>query len=301
MIVTFGSINVDFVNRVERIPSPGETVLGPDYAVIPGGKGANQALAARRAGAEVALVGAVGQDPFAAIALSLLRRDGVDLSRAAAVDAPTGAAYIAVSAAGENAIVVAAGANARVVASQMDGLALGAGDTLLLQREVPEAEVVKAARAAKRAGARVILNAAPAGEVSRELLGALDVLVVNEHEVAIVAAGLGLAGGPDDLARQIDADHGVATIVTLGGEGAVGWTGGVRRSAPALPVEVVDTTAAGDTFCGAFAAAMDQGLGFTTALARAAAAGSLACATAGAQPSIPMKAAIDAVAADFLA
>ncbi|WP_460448162.1 ribokinase [Alsobacter sp. SYSU BS001988] len=301
MIVTFGSVNVDFVTRVERIPSPGETVMGPDYAVIPGGKGANQALAARRAGAEVALVGAVGQDPFAAIALSLLRRDGVDLSRAAAVDAPTGAAFIAVSAAGENAIVVAAGANARVVASQMDGLPLGAGDTLLLQREVPEEEVLKAARAAKRAGARVILNAAPAGEVSRELLDALDILVVNEHEVAIVAAGLGLAGGPDDLARQIDADHGVATIVTLGGEGAVGWTGGVRRSAPALPVEVVDTTAAGDTFCGAFAAAMDQGLGFTTALARAAAAGSLACATAGAQPSIPVKAAIDAVAADFLA
>ena len=136
----FGSINVDFVTRVERIPRPGETVLGPDYAVIPGGKGANQALAARRAGAEVALVGAVGQDPFAAIALSLLRRDGVDLSRAAAVDAPTGRRLHRRDGGRRERHRgrVRRQRQGRSPAS-CDGLALGAGDTLLLQREVPEA------------------------------------------------------------------------------------------------------------------------------------------------------------------
>jgi ribokinase len=301
MIVVFGSVNVDFVTRVARIPRPGETVLGPGYAVIPGGKGANQALAARRAGSDVQLVGAVGRDPFADIGLSLLISDGVDCAGVARVDAPTGAAFISVSDDAENAIVVAAGANAAVTASQLDGVRISAGDTLLLQREVPEAEAIEAARRAKAAGARVILNAAPAGALPGALMPLLDILIVNEHEVAVVAGALGHAGEPDALARAIDAEHGIATIVTLGSQGAVGWTGGIRRRAPALEVEPVDTTAAGDSFCGAFAAALDQGLGFTTALARGAAAGSLACTVAGAQPSIPHRSAIDAAVADFQA
>ncbi|MCP8938131.1 ribokinase [Alsobacter sp. SYSU M60028] len=301
MIVVFGSVNVDFVTRVARIPRPGETVLGPGYEVIPGGKGANQALAARRAGAEVALVGAVGRDPFADIALSLLAEDGVDLSRVARAAAPTGAAFISVDDAGENAIVVASGANAAVSAAQLDGLRLGARDTLLLQREVPEGEAAEAARRMREAGGRVILNAAPAGAIAPELLAALDILVVNEHEAAIVGAALGISGEPDAIAREIDARRGVATIVTLGAEGAIGWTGGVRRAAPSLPVTPVDTTAAGDTFCGAFAAGLDAGFGFTTALARAAAAGSLACTKAGAQPSIPRREAIDDAVAGFMA
>ncbi|GGH08420.1 ribokinase [Alsobacter metallidurans] len=301
MIVVFGSVNVDFVTRVERIPGPGETILGPGYAVIPGGKGANQALAARRAGAAVALVGAVGRDPFGPLALSLLERDGVDLSRVATVDAPTGAAFISVSDGGENAIVVAAGANAHVSAEQLHDAPLGDGDTLLLQREVPDAEALAAARIANKAGARVILNAAPAGRLDPALLACLDLLIVNEHEAVIVGAGLDIAGEPDAIARDIDARHGVSTIVTLGADGAVGWTGGLRRAAPALPVTPLDTTAAGDTFCGALAAAMDGGLGFTTALARAAAAGSLACAAEGAQTSIPTREAIDAAVAGFQA
>ena len=172
MIVVFGSVNVDFVTRVSRIPRPGETTLGPDYAVIPGGKGANQALAARRAGAEVTLVAAVGQDPFADIALSLLRSDGVDCSRIAQVGSPTGAAFIAVEETGENAIVVASGANRLVLASQLDGMALSGSDTLLLQREVPEEEAILAAKRAREAGARVVLNAAPAGAIPASALGA---------------------------------------------------------------------------------------------------------------------------------
>ncbi len=301
MIVVFGSVNVDFVTRVPRIPRPGETVLGPGYAVIPGGKGANQALAARRAGAAVVMAGAVGRDPFADIGLSMLVRDGVDCARVARVEAPTGAAFISVDEAGENAIVVASGANAAASAGTLDDLALSARDTLLLQREVPEAQAERAARLARAAGARVVLNAAPAGAVSPALLEVLDVLVVNEHEVAVVGAALGIAGEAGDIAQAIDARHGVATVVTLGAAGAVGWTGGVRRVVPALPVSVVDTTAAGDTFCGAFAAALDGGFGFTLALARAAAAGSLACTVAGAQTSIPWRDAIDTAVAGFRA
>lgn len=301
MIVVFGSVNVDFVTRVPRIPRPGETTLGPDYQVIPGGKGANQALAARRAGSQVVLAGAVGRDPFADIALGLLRQDGVDCSRVASVDAPTGAAFISVEEQGENAIVVASGANRLVTAAQLDDHPWGTGDILLLQREVPEEEGLVAARAARAAGARVVLNAAPAGHVAPELMAALDVLIVNEHEVTIVGGGLGLTGEPDDLARAIDAERGVSTIVTLGAAGVIGWTGGIRRTAPALPIRPVDTTAAGDTFCGAFAAALDQGFGFTTALARGAAAGSLACLVAGAQVSLPFKAAIDEAVAGYQA
>lgn len=301
MIVVFGSVNVDFVTRVARIPRPGETTLGPDYQVIPGGKGANQALAARRAGSHVVLVAAVGQDPFADIALGLLREDGVDCARVAAVGSPTGAAFISVDESGENAIVVASGANRLAAAAGLDDLAWSATDLLLLQREVPEEQALLAAQRARAAGARVVLNAAPAGPLAPDLLGALDVLVVNEHEVAIVGEALGLSGTPDELARAIDADLGVATIVTLGAEGVIGWTGGIRRTAPALPIRPVDTTAAGDTFCGAFAAALDQGFGFTTALARGAAAGSLACLTVGAQVSIPRKAAIDEAVAGFQA
>ena len=136
----------------------------------------------------------------------------------------------------------------------------------------------------------MILNAAPAGRVPPELLLALDVLIVNEHEAAIVAEGLGIAAtDPGEIARIIDADHGVATIVTLGAAGAIGWTGGVRRPVAPPSSSVVDTVGAGDCFCGAFAAALDAGFGFTGALARAVAAGSLACRKAGAQPSFPAR------------
>ncbi len=301
MIVVFGSVNVDFVTRVPAIPRPGETVLGPAYAVIPGGKGANQALAARRAGAQVALVGAVGQDPFAQIGLSLLETDGVDCAGVARVSAPTGAAFIAVDAAGENAIVVASGANAAASAVALEGLRLSSDDVLLLQREVPEDQAILAARIMRDRGGRVILNAAPAGSVNAALLSLLDVLIMNEHEVLQVGATLGLMGEPDEIARRIDSNHAVAAIVTLGADGAIGWTGGVRRSASAVGVQVVDTTAAGDAFCGAFAASLAQGLHFGTALSRAAVAGSLACGRHGAQPSLPWKDAIDAAMAGRIA
>jgi ribokinase len=287
MIVVFGSINIDLVTRAERIPGPGETVLGGDYVTVPGGKGANQALAARRAGAKVALVGAYGDDGFAKTALSLLAADGVDLAFSRARDKPTGAAFITVDPHGENAIVVAAGANALASAEQLKILPFGAGDTLLLQREVPIPEVEAAAALAKKRGAKVALNAAPAGAVSPALLATLDFLVVNEHEVEIVGAALGIAGEVEAIAQDIERRHGIATLVTLGAAGAVGFFERREYRAPAPKVTVVDTTAAGDSFVGAFAAALDCGRDFAAALKRGLAAGSLACTKPGAQPSMP--------------
>ncbi|MGH6781802.1 MAG: PfkB family carbohydrate kinase, partial [Sphingomonadaceae bacterium] len=187
MITVFGSLNVDLVTPVERLPGAGETVMGPGYALHPGGKGANQALAARRAGAEVVLAGAVGRDAFAEVALSLLAADGVDLARVERVEAPTGAAFIAVDAAGANQIVVAAGANAHARADGLQDLPLGKRNILLLQREVPEEACIAAARLAKQAGGRVILNLAPAGSPAPELLDCLDMLIVNEHEALVLA------------------------------------------------------------------------------------------------------------------
>jgi len=298
MIVVFGSINIDLVARVPVLPRAGETVAGPGYAVIPGGKGANQALAARRAGADVVMVGAVGRDGFADAALSALAAEGVDISRVARANDPTGAAFIAVDDAGQNQIVVAAGANASVRSAALDGLAPGPRDILLLQWEVPEAEIRAAAAWGKERGMRVMLNRAPAGPVDAGLAGLLDLVVVNEHEVLDLGAGFGLADrDPDAVAAAISERHGLAVAVTLGAEGAMCWADGIRHASPAYPVAVIDTTAAGDTFCGALAAALDRRRGLETAIEFAAAAGSLACARLGAQTSIPDLAAIEAAAA----
>ncbi len=294
MIVVFGSVNIDLVTDVPKIPGPGETVLGQSYARVPGGKGANQALAARRAGAKAALVGAAGLDAFADAALSLLMSEGVDLTGIFRADLPTGAAFISVDPAGQNAITVAAGANGRARATQLQQSPLGAGDTLLLQREIPDAEGEAAALLAKARGARVILNLAPSGRVADAFLAAVDVLVTNEHEAADLARALDLPGDHGSLAAALAARYSAALVVTLGAGGAVAWVAGAEHRVAAPAVIVVDTTAAGDSFVGAFAAALDAGLPVADALRRGTVAGSLACARPGAQPSIPTAAAIDA-------
>jgi ribokinase len=297
MIVVFGSINIDLVTPVERLPGPGETVLGPGYALHPGGKGANQALAARRAGAEVVLVGAAGRDGFGDAALELLAADGVDLAHVARVEQPTGAAFIATDREGANQIIVAAGANAVARPDALLAMALGAGDILLLQREVPEEACLAAARAMKRAGGRVILNLAPAGAPAAALLDTLDLLIVNEHEAAVLAQALGWPQrDPDAVAHRLDDERRIATVATLGAEGLVAWIGGARHRLTAPQVAVVDTVAAGDSFAGAFAAALAAGAQTATALRAGLCAGSLACTRRGAQPSIPYAAEIAALA-----
>ncbi|MCU4181487.1 ribokinase [Bosea sp. BH3] len=296
MIVVFGSINIDLVTPVERLPGAGETVLGPGYSVHPGGKGANQALAARRAGADVALVGAVGHDGFGEAALALLAKDGVDLSGVARLDQPTGAAFIAIDREGANQIIVAAGANASAEPGALKQMSLGADNILLLQCEVPAPANLAAAQAMKAAGGRVILNLAPAEAPSEALLACLDMMIVNEHEALVLAQALGWPERePEAIARRLDAERGIAAVATLGAEGTVAWQNGVRHRRPAPHVAVVDTVAAGDSFTGAFAAALADGRAFAEALQNGLAAGSIACTRPGAQPSIPYRAEIAAL------
>jgi ribokinase len=295
VITVFGSINLDLIGGVERLPRPGETVPGGAFATAPGGKGANQALAARRAGSAVRMVGAVGADGFAETALSLLRADGVNLGLVAKVDAPTGVALILVDRVGENVIVVIPGANGTVSATQAETLSFAADDVLLLQLEVPVAAVETVARRARAAGARVLLNFAP---FRAEAIGAAahaTHLVVNETECALIAEALGLKSAPlETQARALSERWDAAVIVTIGKDGVVAVAEGRAYRAEALPVDPVDTVGAGDTFCGYLAAALAEGQTLDAALALAAAAGSLACTKAGAQPSIPSRGEVEA-------
>jgi ribokinase len=292
VILVFGSINVDLVVRVPRWPRPGETLPGDSFAALPGGKGANQALAARRAGATVALAGAVGNDAFATQALAGLAEANVDLTAVRAVTAPTGIALVQVDATGQNCITIVAGANAHADPDAIADTLLAPVTTLLLQLEVPlEATVDIVARARAR-GARIVLNAAPARALPASLLSAIDVLIVNEIEAASLAAALGMHAMPEALAPAMLRRFGCATVITLGAQGALAATSGRLLRLAAPPIQVVDTTGAGDAFVGALAAALDRGTQWPRALAEGVAAGSLACATAGAQPSLPPAAAI---------
>jgi len=296
MIVVFGSVNLDLVARVARLPRPGETIAGESFATLPGGKGANQALAARRAGAEVAMAGAVGIDSFADDALSGLVAAGVDLGWVRRVGVPTGVALIHVDAAGQNAITVVPGANAEAKADTVPDAALGPNTTLLLQLEVPMAAGCDVAVRAKRGGARVILNAAPAAELSMEFLDAVDVLIVNALEAGTLGAALAMPNAPEAFAAAM-CKRGVPTIVTLGARGVLAAADRTLFRIEAPAVEVVDTTGAGDAFAGVLAAALDRGTDWPTALAEGVAAGSLACTAPGAQRALPEAAAIRSLAA----
>lgn len=295
MIVVFGSVGVDLVTRVARFPRPGETLACDGYDIVAGTKGANQALAARRAGAAVTHIATRGDDPFGEVAVSLLADAGVDLSHVAVSAAPTGACMVTLSASGENAIIAAAGANKDTAVASLERVAFGAGDTLVLQREIADRETFAAIRFGHDRGARVVLNVAPAYPVPSELLGLIDILVLNETETLVVGEALGIGSGdPEDVGRQLAAAHGGTVVVTLGGAGAVLWSGDRHLRAPALPVDVVDTTAAGDSFIGYMVAALDGGADLETALRRGTAAGSLCCARYGAQTGIPTAGEVDA-------
>lgn len=299
MIHVFGSLNVDLVVPVEHLPKAGETVLGRSYRAVAGGKGANQALAARRAGSEVRMIGAVGRDGFAEIALAELAHDGVDLSAVARVEAPTGAAFIGVDRRGENQIIVASGANLEARAKQIADSSLKRGDMLLLQMEVPIAENGAAAARARRAGLRTVLNLAPAQPLSPAALGSLDWLVVNEVEVVAAAAQAGGAGLAPEPAMRFLAGRGIATVVTLGSAGALVCDRWRAWRVDALPICPVDSTAAGDAFVGVFASRLEAGDSPLEAVRWASVAGALACLVEGAQPSLPTRAAIAAGLADL--
>jgi ribokinase len=293
VIVVFGSINVDMTIPVADLPGPGETVLGPSYQLVPGGKGANQALAAARAGAQVKMVGKTGRDSMADVALRELRRGGVDLQLTKPDDQPTGCAMICVDRAGRNMIVVASGANLSAIEHQVPDELLVPGSVVVLQMEVwPSQNWALVARAAAR-GARVLLNAAPAGPIPGIALAALDWLIVNEYEVVTVAAALGLGAlPPRQAARVIARAADITVIATLGSAGAVAYGPEGDWEIGVLPIVPVDSTAAGDAFVGAFAAAIDAGSDLPTALTEASIAGGLACLQTGAQTSLPDRSAI---------
>lgn len=286
-VLVAGSANVDFVVRAPHIPMPGETVLGGDLMVVPGGKGANQAVACARAGgARTAVLAALGDDAFAAMLANSLREAGVTLHRVAS-GRSTGAALITVSDDAENAITVAPGANASLGPADLPDLA-GTG-ILVLQLETPIETVTAFAQAARAAGVTVLLNAAPARALPQALLAAVDVLVVNEAELAAIV------GDDDGSIIERLAAFGVRCMVaTLGGRGCCALADGQYLLQPAFAVDAVDTTGAGDTFVGVLAAAFAQDRPLADGLRRAAAAAALATTLPGAQPSIPEASAVDA-------
>jgi len=295
MIVVFGSINLDLVTRVGRFPRAGETIEGSSFGIYAGGKGANQALAAARAGATVRLFGAVGRDGFAEPALAWLAAGGVDLAGVLRVDGATGCATILVDDAGENCIAVVAGANALADPGAVPDSALGPSTLLVLQQEVPpQANAALLARA-RSLGARAMLNAAPAGELDPRLLGLLDVLIVNEGEASILSRVLGWPTEPEGFASAaIELHAALSVVVTLGAQGALAADHRGLWRAAAAAVEVVDTTGAGDAFVGALAAAIERGDEIGAALRFGVAAGSLACTKAGAQTALPSREAVEA-------
>jgi ribokinase len=278
VIVVVGSINLDVVVGVERHPVPGETVVGGDRRELPGGKGANQAVAAARLGATVGFVGRVGDDDAGRRLRGGLAAEDVDVEHVRVdPEAPTGMALIAVDGAGENTIVVSPGANGRVGASDVEaaGDVLAGAAVTLVQHEVPE-EAVAAAIAG--AGGTVVLNPAPA----RPIVAAIDVLVPNRGELEALA---GRAGDPVELARGLQDAR--AVVVTLGAEGAVVVEGERVERIPAPRVEAVDTTGAGDAFCGALAQALDGGADLVEAARWAARAAAASITRPGAQGGLP--------------
>lgn len=292
MIVVFGSLNMDLIVPVAALPRPGETVLAPRYDRAPGGKGANQAVAAARAGARVAMAGCVGRDEDGDRLLEALAAAGVDTAPIAAVPAPTGLAVVAVAEGGENLIVAASGANLAARRAMVPDALLADCSTLLLQMELPPDETFALARRARAAGRRVVLNCAPAGAIAPE---ALDVLVMNEGEARAVAAAMGLGEeAAEGIALGLARRHRLTAVVTLGAEGALAASPQERWRIGALPVAAVDSTGAGDAFTGTLAAAIDNGMAFAAALRCASVAGALACLVPGAMPALPAAAAIDA-------
>lgn len=301
-LVVVGSANVDLQAEVEHLPAAGETVMGGLLRTSPGGKGANQAVAARRLGGSPRLLCAVGDDVHGDAILAALAAEGLDpddVCRVAGV--ATGVALIVVARDGENSIVITPGANAELTAEDVlavEGSWFGAGSVLALQLEVPVATVLVAAQAARRSGATVVLNCAPMPadpETVRELLASVDVLVVNETEASAWVPGPRVPDvrGWQGVATRLRSLGPDVVVVTLGSQGAVAATAGGAFHQPPFPVEATDTTGAGDVFCAALCVELEAGSSLPAAIRRACAAGALATTVPGAQAGAPTADAVD--------
>ncbi|MGW2822592.1 ribokinase [Streptomyces sp. NPDC001443] len=290
-IVVLGSTNMDLVAYVEKAPQRGETVTGREFRTIPGGKGANQAIAAARAGAGVAMIGAVGNDSFGTRLRATLEDSGVDTGLLRTAEGPSGTAHIVVDDEGGNAIVVVPGANGTVDhLTPADDNLVASADALLLQLEIPLRAVVAGARAARAHGVRTILTPAPAQPLPPDLLAAVDLLVPNEHE----AAALTGRTDPREAALAL-LDQVPEVVVTLGAAGSLyAARGAAPLTVPAPRVSAVDSTGAGDTFVGALAVALGEDRSVREALAWAAAAAALSVQREGASASMPYRSEIEA-------
>lgn len=294
-LLVVGSINIDLLMRVPRIPGAGETVLGADMMVAEGGKGANQAVAAARAGASVKMKGCVGRDPFGRRLVDSLRRAGVDSGGVRSVDLPTGAASIWVVPGGENRIAVAPGANRAVTPDLIRqwSPAIAGADLLLLQLEIPPESVSEALAIARQAGVRVMLDPAPVpdGGLPRDVLSGTFLLTPNREEVSALTGMNVDDPATAEVAGRLLVQQGTEVVcITLGMQGAVLVTGDGALWFPGFHVEAVDGTAAGDAFNGALAALLLEGARIDECLRAATAAGALAATVAGAQPSLPVRA-----------
>ncbi|MFF9014100.1 ribokinase [Streptomyces sp. NPDC014870] len=289
-IVVLGSTNMDLVAFVPRAPARGETVTGREFRTIPGGKGANQAVAAARAGAEVAMIGAVGADAFGERLRAALDASAVDTDLLRTVEGPSGTAHIVVDDEGGNAIVVVPGANGTVTSlDHGDEALIATADALLLQLELPLSAVTEAAVTARRLGVRTVLTPAPAQQLPPELLAATDLLVPNEHEAAALTGLTDPRAAATALLALVP-----EVVVTLGASGSLyAARGGEPFTVPAPRVPAVDTTAAGDTFVGTLAVALGEGRPVREAMAWASTAAALSVQHAGASSSMPYRTEID--------
>ena len=287
-VVVIGSSNTDMTIKGDRLPKPGETVLGGEFRMGPGGKGANQAVAAQRLGADVSFICKVGRDIFGDNAIAGYQKEGIDCSHILRSDKASGTALILVDGNAENCIAVAPGANADLTPEDVDSVAdvIRSADYLILQLEIPVESVLRAAKIAHEAGVYVILNPAPACHLPDELFGYISLITPNQTESAL------LSGIEDNLDAAVEKlmQLGVKdVVVTLGSKGSLVISEGTRTLVPSLKVKAVDTTAAGDTFCGALCVALSEGCTLVDAARFATKASALTVQKMGAQDSIPFR------------
>lgn len=294
-IVVVGSCNTDLVISVDHLPAPGETIIGYDFMTNQGGKGANQAVAVARLGGTTAFVARVGDDGFGRQSLELLKEEGIDTSHVLLTPGvATGVAMIPVDRHGENSIIVASGANALLTPQDVEaaGVTLKAADIVLMQLETPVDTLIRAARLAREGGAKVVLNPAPFPKepLPQELLALVDIITPNETEAGMMA-GVSVVDEASALQaiRNIQALGVKHVILTAGGKGAYTVADGTLVNIPAIKTEVVDTTAAGDTFCGALCVALGEGKTLENAILFANCAAAISVTRRGAWRSIPKR------------
>lgn len=289
-ILVVGSLNADLVVRAPHFPAPGETLQGEDLATFPGGKGANQAVAAARLGTKVSMLGRVGKDSFGDFLLNNLKDNKVDSQFVQRDEASTGTAIIVVDSNGQNSIVLSPGANGKVSPADVEAASFTTSELLLLQLEIPLGAVLSAAQLAHKNGLRIVLNPAPAHPLPDEMIMLADYLIPNENELSLLSnmpvADLASA---ESAARALLGRGAKTIIVTLGANGALIVSKEITKHIPAFKVNVVDTTAAGDAFIGGFATALLQDKSLEEAVRYGCACGALATTKFGAQPSLPTK------------